>query len=82
MKVLPKLDATQLVLKQMDCDPSRHRGVANICHRIAMEDGVILTKNFVREVMRLYDEESFALRDPGSKKVHKKSIGSRSSTLK
>lgn len=70
MKAFPKLDATQLVLQQMDHDPSQHRGVANICHRIAMTDGVILTKTFVRDIMQLYDEDGFALWNPGSKKVH------------
>ena len=75
---LSQQEAEQLVLNQMDKDPSRRQGVRTVQARIAFDTHIHLTRDFVSYVMHIHDEEGFALRDPSSKKilrVKKNSIG-------
>ncbi|KAG6915401.1 hypothetical protein DXG01_011655 [Tephrocybe rancida] len=69
LKLMPALEATQLVLKGMDADPAGRKGVKGMMHHLAMAEGVILPKKFISDIMHMHDEEGFVRRDPGSKKV-------------
>lgn len=69
MKTLDRTDAEQLVLNQMDTDPTRRQGVRTTRHKISMTTGQHLTRDFVAEVMHTHDPEGFVLRDPSGKKI-------------
>jgi hypothetical protein len=62
-------EAAQLVLDQMDKDPSRRQGVRTIQAKIAFDTEQHLPRDFVSKVMHTHDEEGFTLRDPGSKQI-------------
>lgn len=69
MKNLPRKEAEQLVLDQMDADPSDGLGIRNIRHKIAMSTGQHITRDFVSEVMHTHNPVGFQNRDPGSRKI-------------
>ena len=59
----------QLVLDQIDKDPAKGHGLANIKARIAYDEGVHLSRDFISAVMHLHDTEGFDSRDPAAKKI-------------
>lgn len=61
----------QLILDELDDDPSCHHGVDNIRYRIAFKHGVHLTRDFISNVMHAQDPGGFDLREPTAKKVHR-----------
>lgn len=66
---MPRQEAEQLVLAQMDKDPSRRQGVRTIQGKIAFHTHHHLTRGFVSEIMHTHDDGGFAFRDPSSKKI-------------
>jgi len=66
---IPQAESEQLVLSQMGKDPRRRQGLSTIKAKIAFEQGVHLTRDFVSQVMHQHDSEGFTLRDPSSKKI-------------
>jgi hypothetical protein len=72
---MPDKEKEQLVLSQMDKDPSKGRGVANNKARIAHEQGVQLSRDYVAEIMHLHDKDAFDSRDPSAKKIFQNSAG-------
>jgi hypothetical protein len=62
-------DKEQLVIGRMEKDPSKAHGVANVKARIAHEQGVHLSRDYVAEVMHLHDKDAFESRDPSVKKI-------------
>jgi hypothetical protein len=66
---MPDKEKEQLVLSQMDKDPSKGRGVANIKARIAHEQGVQLSCDYVAEIMHLHDKDAFDSWDSSAKKI-------------
>lgn len=68
-KNMPRQEAEQLVLDQMDKDPSRRQGIRTIQAKIAFEKEQHLTRDFVSKVMHTHDDAGFKFRDPSSKKT-------------
>ncbi|KAF8229875.1 hypothetical protein L208DRAFT_1378735 [Tricholoma matsutake] len=66
---MPQQKAEQLVLDQMDKDPSRRQGVQTIQAKIAFDVKQHLTRDFVSQVMHTHDKEGFTLHDPSSKQI-------------
>ena len=66
---MPRQEAEQLVLDQMDNDPSRRQGIRTIQAKIAFETEQHLTRDFVSETMHIHDDLGFTFRDPSSKKI-------------
>ena len=66
---LPEAEKRQLVLDQLEKDPSRKRGLANIKARIAFDYGIHLTRDDVANIMHREDPEGFLQREPGAKKI-------------
>ena len=66
---MPRQEAEQLVLDQMDKDPSRRQGVRTIQAKVAFESSHHLGRDFVSEIMHTHDDTGFAFRDPSSKKT-------------
>lgn len=71
MKTLDSKEAEQLVLDQMDRDPSRHQGPRVIRHKLAVRTGQHITRDFVTEIMHAHDSAGFDKRDPTSKRIHR-----------
>jgi hypothetical protein len=65
---MPRQEAEQLVLNQMDKDSSRWQGVWTIQAKIAFDAQIHLTRDFVSDV-HSHDQEGFVIRDPSSKKI-------------
>ncbi|KAG6866887.1 hypothetical protein C0993_007386 [Termitomyces sp. T159_Od127] len=63
--------AEQLVINQLDNDLAKGKGVESIWYQVAYDDGVHLTKQFVRDIMHAHDPEGFQLREPTSKCIHR-----------
>ncbi|KAJ7139308.1 hypothetical protein C8R44DRAFT_605998 [Mycena epipterygia] len=59
----------QLVLNQMDEDTAKRWGVRTVWHKIAHDQGIILTRDTVDRIMHTHDSEAFANRDPAAKKI-------------
>jgi hypothetical protein len=68
-KIMPRQEAEQLVLDQMDKDPSRRQGVRTIQAKVAFDSYHHLTRDTVSDIMRTHDDKGFAFRDPSSKKT-------------
>ena len=68
-KNLPRQKAEQLVLDQMDKDPSQQQGTRMIQAKIAFKAETHLTRDFVSQVMHTHDDDGFKFRDPSSKKI-------------
>ena len=62
---MPQQEVEQLVLDQMDKDPSRRQGVRTIQAKIAFDVEQHLTRDFVSQVMHTHDRGGFTLCDPG-----------------
>ncbi|KAF8639055.1 hypothetical protein AX17_001751 [Amanita inopinata Kibby_2008] len=69
IKMCQMAEAEQLVLDQMDKDPSRRQGIRTIQAKIAFETEKHLTRDFVSEVMHTHDDSGFQFRDPSAKKI-------------
>ncbi|KAF8812040.1 hypothetical protein BYT27DRAFT_7221251 [Phlegmacium glaucopus] len=54
---MPYQQKLQLVLDELDSDPSRGRGLDNIRYRIAFNHGIHLTRDFISDVMHIQDED-------------------------
>ncbi|KAF8308853.1 uncharacterized protein EI90DRAFT_2959957 [Cantharellus anzutake] len=65
---------TQLVLDQMGKDPNMRRGVRLTHAKIAMETGVHLRQEHVREIMQQFELEGFEKREPCGKKIRRHPI--------
>lgn len=63
-------EKVQLIMLELEDDPSKGRGIDNIRHRIAFNFGVHLTCDFISDIMHVQDAEGFHLREPTSKKIH------------
>jgi len=66
---MPQQEVGQLVLDQMDKDPSRRQGVQTIQAKIAFGVEQHLTRDFISQVMHTHDEEGFTMCDPSSKQI-------------
>ena len=66
---MPYQQKLQLVMDELDSDPSRGRGLDNIRHRIAFNHGIHLTRDFISDIMHIQDEDGFLLREPTAKKI-------------
>jgi len=62
-------EAEQLVLEQIDLDPSNQAGPSTIQHRLASRQRQHLPRDFVTDVMKVHAPEGFQKRNPGSKKI-------------
>lgn len=62
-------DAEQLILDQLDLDPSGQAGPRTIRHRIAARQGEHLPRVFVHETMKTHAPTGFEKRNPGSRKI-------------
>lgn len=62
-------DKVQLVLDAMEGDPTAGHGLATIHKRIAWNYGEHLSRDFVAEVMHLYNPDGFEWRSPNKKKI-------------
>ncbi|KAJ7161620.1 hypothetical protein C8R46DRAFT_1164479 [Mycena filopes] len=71
LKKMVETDAVQLVLDKMDKDPAKRSGVRTIRATVAFQDGVILPRKTVWEIMQKYDAEAFAAREPTAKRIHR-----------
>ncbi|KAJ6622518.1 hypothetical protein B0H10DRAFT_2162751 [Mycena sp. CBHHK59/15] len=69
MKKMSKTDAEQLIVDKMDKDPAKRAGVRTIRAQVALEDGVILPREIVWEIMHVHDSDSFTQREPTAKKI-------------
>ncbi|KAJ6632401.1 hypothetical protein B0H10DRAFT_2159630 [Mycena sp. CBHHK59/15] len=69
MKNLPKAEAEQLIVNKMDKDPAKCSGVRTIWAKVVFEDGIILPRDFVWEIMHVHDSEAFEAREPTAKKI-------------
>ncbi|KAG8894760.1 hypothetical protein FRB99_001007 [Tulasnella sp. 403] len=63
-------EVRQCVVDQLDKDPGRKHGPRTIKQLILEETGVAVPRDLVDAEMHFLDPEGFALRAPGSKKVH------------
>ena len=70
MKNMSQKEAEQLVLDQMDADPTGGLGVHNIWHKIAMATSQHIKRDFVSEVMHMHDPTGPERRHPQSRKIH------------
>ena len=61
----------QVVLQQLDKDPTKAQGVSTIKNHIAHDQGIQLAKNKISRIMHVHDEEAFSARAPGAKRVHR-----------
>ena len=61
----------QVVLQQLDKDPTKAQGVSTIKNHIAHDQGIQLAKNKISCIMHVHDEEAFSARAPGVKRVHR-----------
>ncbi|KJA25629.1 hypothetical protein HYPSUDRAFT_85343 [Hypholoma sublateritium FD-334 SS-4] len=68
---MPTEDRRQLVLDAMAKDPARRQGPSSVKEAIAFGTGVHLTRQYIREEMRVQDPAGFAEREPSAKKVHR-----------
>lgn len=66
---LPLDEKRQLVLDQLEKDPTKKRGLANIKARIAFDNGIHLTRDEIANIMHTEDPEGFLGREPGAKKI-------------
>ncbi len=66
---MPHQEKVQRVLDEMDKDPTKGRGLNNIKQRLAFNQGVHLTRDFISEVMHTQDPDAFRLREPNSKTI-------------
>ncbi|KAF8903183.1 hypothetical protein CPB84DRAFT_1678207 [Gymnopilus junonius] len=73
-KNLPLTVKRQLVLDQMNLDPLSRKGPNTIRENILNKTGTSLTRDFVRDEMRLHDPDGFELREPTAKKVHREQL--------
>ncbi|KAF7362207.1 hypothetical protein MVEN_00566900 [Mycena venus] len=68
-KTLTPNQIEQLVLMTMDEDTAKGWGVRTVWHKIASEQGKILTRDTVYRIMQTHDPASFAAREPTAKKI-------------
>lgn len=68
-QTLPENVKRQLVLDQLEKDPSRQQGPALIKEGIRMTTGIDLTRDYVESEMRVHDPDGFELRDPTSRQI-------------
>jgi len=68
-RTLPVTTKRQLILDQMAKDPTRRQGPDSIKERIAFEQGVHISRDFITAEMRQHDPAGFELRDPTAKKI-------------
>ncbi|KAG6836604.1 hypothetical protein H0H93_006154 [Arthromyces matolae] len=62
-------EAEQLVLNQLDLDPTNQAGPRTIRHRIASRSEQHLPREFVAETMRAHRPEGFDRRNPTARKI-------------
>ncbi|KAJ7084796.1 hypothetical protein B0H15DRAFT_381633 [Mycena belliarum] len=68
-RALTEAQVEQLVLNQMDEDTAQRWGVRTVWHKIARDEGAILTRDTVARIMHTHDSDAFAGRDPTAKKI-------------
>ncbi|KAH7869316.1 uncharacterized protein C8R40DRAFT_1241123 [Lentinula edodes] len=66
---MPEIDKRQAVFDEMAKDPNGQRGPRIIKERIALDQGIHLTRLYVENTMRAQDPEGFQSREPASKKI-------------
>lgn len=69
LKSKSQQDAEQLVLAQLDLDPSNQAGPRTIRHRLASRQGEHLPRAFIASTMKVHAPEGFEMRNPGSRKI-------------
>lgn len=69
LKTIPKADAEQLVLDQLDLDPAGHAGPRTIRHRIAAREQEHLPRAFVDQVMKTHAPDGFEKRNPSARRI-------------
>ena len=69
LRIKSRHDSEQLVLDQLDLDPSGQAGPRTIRHRIAARQGEHLPRAFVLETMKTHAPQGFEKRNPGSRKI-------------
>ncbi|KAJ7920649.1 hypothetical protein B0H13DRAFT_1605235 [Mycena leptocephala] len=68
-RALTATQIEQLVLNTMDEDTAKRWGVRTVWYKIASEQGIILTRDTVHEIMQTHDSDAFAAREPTAKKI-------------
>ncbi|KAM6499101.1 hypothetical protein JOM56_004609 [Amanita muscaria] len=68
-KTIDPAEAEQLVLKALDKDPAKCSGMRTIHQKIAFDDNIHLTQDFVSKVMHTHDGDAFAGREPTAKRI-------------
>lgn len=58
---MPYQQKLQLVMDELDSDPSRGRSLDNIRYRITFNHGIHLTHDFISDIMHIQDEDGFLL---------------------
>jgi hypothetical protein len=69
LRIKSHRDSEQLVLDQLDLDPSGQAGPRTIRHRIAARQGEHLPRAFVLETMKTHAPQGFEKRNPSSRKI-------------
>ncbi|KAF9461875.1 hypothetical protein BDZ94DRAFT_791699 [Collybia nuda] len=70
-RITPEIVRRQLVVDQMSKDPSSSAGPRTVRERIAFDTGILLTRDYITDEMRIQDPEGFRKREPEGKKVHR-----------
>jgi len=70
MKELAETIKRQLVLDQMAQDPTSGRGPRTIKEGIAFDTGIHLTRDWIRDQMKMIDPDGFMLRESTAKRRH------------
>ncbi|KAF5391647.1 hypothetical protein D9757_002336 [Collybiopsis confluens] len=68
-KHMPELEKRQAVFDEMENDPNGQRGPRVIKERIALNQGIHLTRKYVTTVMRSQEPDGFQAREPTAKKI-------------
>lgn len=68
-KAIPYQQKLQLILNELEDDPSKGHGLDNIRHCIAFNYSIHLTRDFISDVMHIQDNEGFQLHEPTAKKI-------------
>ncbi|PPQ94879.1 hypothetical protein CVT25_004622 [Psilocybe cyanescens] len=68
-RLLSYQDKTQIVLNQLEKDPSNGQGLSNIKNHIAHDQGIHLLRDDISHIMHTHDPEGFRACEPGAKKI-------------
>ncbi|EDQ99971.1 uncharacterized protein LACBIDRAFT_334558 [Laccaria bicolor S238N-H82] len=71
LQKLTEKEKEQVVLQQLDRDPSKGQGLGTIKNHIAHDQGIQLARDTISGIMHLHDADAFLAREPGAKRIHR-----------